>query len=135
MNRFLSLSVFTTKYTLTTNPFRAAVNVKRAFSITGCNRNSDVSTKTDLENSMNQIEELFSTAKDELECAEESQGTTYYHEDKSGAEKAVSEVLNAYDTFLLDLPSDEMRNEVQTKVGMKMKELKMTFDSLPEEGH
>jgi hypothetical protein len=70
-----------------------------------------------------------------LEYAEESQGTTYYHEDRTGAEKAVSEVLNAYNAFIDKLPSDEMREEVKTKVGMKMKELKMSFDALPEEGH
>ncbi|KAG1449331.1 hypothetical protein G6F46_010925 [Rhizopus delemar] len=84
---------------------------------------------------MNHIEELFSVAKDELEYAEESQGTTYYHEDRTGAEKAVSEVLNAYNAFIDKLPSDEMREEVKTKVGMKMKELKMSFDALPEESH
>lgn len=105
-----------------------------------------------MEKSMNQIEELFGAAKDEvkrkfsrsfintnalkqLEYAEESQGSIYYHEDRTTAEKAVQDVLNAYDVFLKELPSDEMRNEVKTKVGMKIKELKMTFDALPEEGH
>lgn len=106
-----------------------------------------------MEESMNKIEELFSAAKDEVICrrdaceqnliawciqleyADESQGTTYYHEDRTTAEKAVNEVLTAYNDFLDALPSDDMRNEVKTKVGMKMKELKMTFDALPEEGH
>lgn len=71
----------------------------------------------------------------QIEYAEESQGTTYYHEDLTTAEKAVTDVLTAYDDFLTSLPTDEMRSEVKTKVGMKIKELKMTFDALPEEGH
>lgn len=70
-----------------------------------------------------------------MEYADESQGSVYYHEDRTTAEKAVSDVLVEYNRFLEELPSDEMRNEVKTKVGMKMRELKMTFDALPEEGH
>lgn len=105
-----------------------------------------------MEKSMNQIEDLFSAAKDEvnkqdtsfkpwhlklykkLEYAEESKGSIYYHEDHATAESAVSECVEAYNTFLKDLPSDDMRNEVQSKVGMKIKELKMAFESLPPEG-
>lgn len=70
-----------------------------------------------------------------MEYAEESQGTTYYHEDLTTAGKAVDEVMTAYNEFLDSLPSDDMRNEVNSKVGMKMKELKMAFEGLPEEGH
>lgn len=71
----------------------------------------------------------------QLECADESQGTVYYHEDRTTAEKAVADVLQAYDSFLKELPSEEMRNVVKSKVDMKIRELKMTFESLPEEGH
>ncbi|KAG2197589.1 hypothetical protein INT46_000863 [Mucor plumbeus] len=127
MNRFISLSLFTKSFTRQNLIFRP--NNARLFST------PVVDSKVNMEESMNKIEELFSAAKDELEYAEESQGTTYYHEDLSTAEKAVNQVLTAYNDFLDALPSDDMRNEVKTKVGMKMKELKMTFDSLPEEGH
>ncbi|KAG0168321.1 hypothetical protein DFQ28_004992 [Apophysomyces sp. BC1034] len=88
-----------------------------------------------VERSMNRIEELFSAAKDEMEYAEESQGSVYYHEDYKTAEKAVKECLEAYDTFLKELPTDEMRNEMKTKVDMKLRELSMAFKALPEEGH
>lgn len=70
-----------------------------------------------------------------MEYADESQGSVYYHEDRTTAEKAVTDVLQAYEEFLTELPSDEMRDIVKSKVGMKMRELKMTFDALPEEGH
>jgi hypothetical protein len=36
---------------------------------------------------------------------------------------------------LNELPSEEMRKEVETRVGMKMKELQMTFNALPDEEH
>ncbi|CEP17232.1 hypothetical protein [Parasitella parasitica] len=127
MNRSLSLSLFTKAFArqnLILRPGHA-----RLFST------PIIDSKSSMEDSMNRIEELFSAAKDELEFAEESQGTTYYHEDLTTAGKAVNQVLAAYEEFLDTLPSDDMRNEVKTKVGMKMKELKMAFDSLPEEGH
>ncbi|KAI9275471.1 hypothetical protein BDA99DRAFT_419237, partial [Phascolomyces articulosus] len=89
--------------------------------------------KQNMEEAMNNIEELFSIAKDEMEYALESVGSVYYHEDRATAEKAVHDCLGAFDKFLMDLPTDEMRNEVQGKVGMKIKELKMEYESLPEE--
>ncbi|KAL1931362.1 hypothetical protein VTP01DRAFT_9504 [Rhizomucor pusillus] len=121
----------------------------------GLPRYSTVSSAKNMEEAMNNIEELFSAAKDEvrvinaplflnetnffhvphqMEYAQESVGSVYYHEDRVTAENAVKECLKAFDNFLKDLPSDEMRNEVQAKVGMKLKELKMEFEALPEEG-
>ncbi|KAI8354652.1 hypothetical protein BD560DRAFT_426714 [Blakeslea trispora] len=96
---------------------------------------SSADTRADMEANMNKIEELYSAAKDELEYADESQGTTYYEEDRSTAKKAVDDVLVAYGEFLQDLPSEEMKQEVNIKVGMKIKELKATFEALPEVGH
>ncbi|CAO3581906.1 unnamed protein product [Absidia cylindrospora] len=98
-------------------------------------KSNDLQTKADMEKAMNDIEELFSTAKDEMEYAEEAHGSVYYHEDHATAKKAVDECLDAYDSFLKDLPTDDMRQEVQGKVGMKLKELKMAFDALPMEDH
>ncbi|RCH84393.1 hypothetical protein CU097_005533 [Rhizopus azygosporus] len=135
MNRLISLSTFTSKHALFRQQYTMSIGARRAISSTIHCRQNDVSTKTELEESMNHIEELFSVAKDELEYAEESQGTTYYHEERVAAEKAVKEVMSAYDTFLSELPSEEMRKEVETRVGMKMKELQMTFNALPDEEH
>ncbi|KAG2201644.1 uncharacterized protein EV154DRAFT_477671 [Mucor mucedo] len=126
MNRYVRLSLFTKSFNRQ-NLLRGKRAV-RPFSM--------ATTETiDMEGSMNKIEELFSAAKDELEYADESQGSVYYHEDRTTAEKAVTDVLKAYEDFLTELPSDDMRDVVKSKVGMKMRELKMTFDALPEEGH
>ncbi|KAF7722847.1 hypothetical protein EC973_002649 [Apophysomyces ossiformis] len=81
---------------------------------------------------MNHIEELFTAAKDEMEYADESQGSVYYRDDYQTAKKAVKECLEAYEAFLQELPTDEMRNEVRTKTGMKVRELKMAFEALPK---
>ncbi|KAG2225020.1 hypothetical protein INT45_003220 [Circinella minor] len=116
--------------TSTITPLPLGVTTKRAFTVTTVNFQAQQSMEED----MNNIEELFSIAKDEMEYAQESIGSVYYHEDRVTAENAVNECLEAFNKFLADLPSDEMRNEVQGKVGMKIKKLKMEYDSLPEEG-
>ncbi|KAI8072226.1 uncharacterized protein B0P05DRAFT_549395 [Gilbertella persicaria] len=124
MNKFVNLSLFTSK-TLT----------RRVCAQCHVRLLSTMDSQAQMEATMNKIEDLFSAAKDELEYAEESQGTTYYEEDRSTAKKAVEDVLQAYDQFLQDLPTQDMKTEVNTKVGMKIKELKMTFEALPEVGH
>ncbi|CAO3618945.1 unnamed protein product [Cunninghamella blakesleeana] len=96
---------------------------------------NELETKAEMEKAMNEIEELFGIAKDEMEYAEESHGSVYYQEEYTTAKNAVNECLNAYESFLKDLPSDEMRNEVSGKVGMKLKELKMAFEALPLDDH
>lgn len=70
-----------------------------------------------------------------MEYAEESHGSVYYQEDHATAKKAVDDCLDAFDAFVKDLPTDAMRQEVQGKVGMKLKELKMAFDALPVDDH
>ncbi|KAI8062398.1 hypothetical protein BC940DRAFT_308916 [Gongronella butleri] len=98
-------------------------------------RSQPLDSKENMEAAMNEVEDLFGVAKDEMEYAEESHGSVYYQEDYDGAKQAVQDCLDAYDGFLKDLPSDELRNEVQAKVGMKIKELKMAFDALPLDDH
>ncbi|ORZ26062.1 hypothetical protein BCR42DRAFT_401507 [Absidia repens] len=120
--------------TTTDGFFKPMVQVQN-ISTTRTLQSSDLQTKADMEKAMNAIEELFGVAKDEMEYAEEAHGSVYYHEDHATAKKAVDECLDAYNSFLKDLPTDDMRQEVQGKVGMKLKELKMAFDALPMEDH
>lgn len=87
-----------------------------------------------VEEAINNIEELFGAAKDEMEFAVESQGSVYYHEDRATAQKAVEECLDAFDKLLEELPDDTARDQVRGKIGMKLRELKMEYESLPEEG-
>ncbi|KAI8148782.1 hypothetical protein BJV82DRAFT_589621 [Fennellomyces sp. T-0311] len=132
---------------LTTRPaIRPSITPELVRSFKG----SSMQRNKNMEEAMNNIEELFSAAKDEvcisqgksfsdsyaikMEFAEEAVGSVYYHEDRATAEKAVTECLEAFDKFLADLPTDEMRNEVRGKVGMKMRELKMEYEALPAEG-
>ncbi|KAI9303651.1 hypothetical protein BJ944DRAFT_231981 [Cunninghamella echinulata] len=125
-----SMTLVTLKPTLV--PFQGIA--RRGFINSSVNY-TDIDTKAGMEKAMNEIEELFGIAKDEMEYAEESHGSVYYQEEYTTAKNAVEECLNAYDTFLKELPTDEMRNEVNGKVGMKLKELKMAFEALPLDDH
>ncbi|KAI8096204.1 uncharacterized protein BX664DRAFT_323381 [Halteromyces radiatus] len=107
----------------------------RCISTTRVRPSHDLQSKADMEKAMNDIEDLYAAAKDEMEYAEESQGSVYYQEDHGTAKKAVQQCLDAYDTFLKELPTNDMRQEVQGKVGFKLKELKMALDALPQDDH
>ncbi|KAI7818055.1 hypothetical protein BC939DRAFT_401954 [Gamsiella multidivaricata] len=86
----------------------------------------------DVDKGVQNIADLFMTARDELEYAEEARGTVYYNDDKDGAREAVQECLNAYDVLLKEL-DDAQKLDVQRKIGLKIMELKSQLDALNEE--
>ncbi|KAI8354927.1 hypothetical protein B0O80DRAFT_372997, partial [Mortierella sp. GBAus27b] len=89
-------------------------------------------TSADIDKGVQNITDLFMTARDELEYAEEARGTVYYNDDKEGAREAVQECLNTYDNLLKDL-NNEQKLDVQRKIGLKIMELKSQLDALNAE--
>ncbi|KAF9114476.1 hypothetical protein BGX27_010706 [Mortierella sp. AM989] len=85
-----------------------------------------------VEKGVQQITDLFMTARDELEYAEEARGTVYYNDDKETARGAVQECLTSYDELLKDL-DDAQKLDVQRKIGLKIMELKSQLDALNAE--
>ncbi|KAI8913956.1 hypothetical protein DFJ77DRAFT_440844 [Powellomyces hirtus] len=79
------------------------------------------------------IAEMFSVAREELEYAQESKGTTYYDEDKEGAQKAVEETIAAYENLKSRLPTDADRADLQRRLGLRILELKAQLDALTQE--
>ncbi|KAF9399557.1 hypothetical protein BGX21_006012 [Mortierella sp. AD011] len=86
----------------------------------------------DIEKGVQNITDLFMTARDELEYAEEARGTVYYNDDKETAREAVQECLKSYDELLKDL-DDAQKLDVQRKIGLKIMELKSQLDALNAE--
>ncbi|KAG0010870.1 hypothetical protein BGZ80_001129 [Entomortierella chlamydospora] len=86
----------------------------------------------DIEKGVQNITDLFMTARDELEYAEEARGTVYYNEDKETAREAVQECLTTYEELLKDL-DDAQKLDVQRKIGLKIMELKSQLDALNAE--
>ncbi|KAF9583874.1 hypothetical protein BGW38_008258 [Lunasporangiospora selenospora] len=85
-----------------------------------------------IEKGVQDVTDLFMTARDELEYAEEARGTVYYNDDKEAAKQAVLDCLNRYDDLLGDL-TDEQKLDVQRKIGLKIMELKSQLDALNAE--
>ncbi|KAJ3022412.1 hypothetical protein HKX48_006229 [Thoreauomyces humboldtii] len=76
---------------------------------------------------------MFAEARDELEYALESKGTTYYDEDKITAQKAVEDTIRAYNTLKDGLATEEERTDLNRRLGLRILELKAQLDALTQE--
>ena len=82
---------------------------------------------------VNELNDAFVEARDEIEYAEESRGTTYYNEEAEAASAAVEEALGLHKAIADDLTSDDEKAEFQRETGMKMEQLRAELEVLLEE--
>lgn len=61
----------------------------------------------------------------------ESLGTTYFSDDMSDAQEAVTGTLTAYDALLKELEQDQ-RDDVVRTIGLRMEELKAQEQAIKE---
>ncbi|KAJ1902256.1 hypothetical protein LPJ66_000143 [Kickxella alabastrina] len=73
------------------------------------------------------ITDLATTAKDEMEYAEESRNSVYYNEDKMTAHEAVDELTSAYND-LLGRISDADKKVIEGRIGMRIKEIQSAYE-------
>jgi hypothetical protein len=78
---------------------------------------------------MDHLAHLFVEARDEIEMADESKGTTYFNAEAEEAITAVEAALAEYNSILTSLKDPE-RGEFQRGNGLKMEQLKGEVDSL-----
>eukprot|EP00613_Pedinella_sp_CCMP2098_P001225 CAMPEP_0171628036 /NCGR_PEP_ID=MMETSP0990-20121206/21170_1 /TAXON_ID=483369 /ORGANISM="non described non described, Strain CCMP2098" /LENGTH=129 /DNA_ID=CAMNT_0012196089 /DNA_START=109 /DNA_END=498 /DNA_ORIENTATION=- len=78
---------------------------------------------------MDNLADLFVEARDELEMADESKGTTYYNEDSEQAMSAVAEAVSEYKSILASL-EEPARGEFQRGNGLKMAQLEGELEML-----
>ncbi|KAJ2852028.1 hypothetical protein IWW36_000607 [Coemansia brasiliensis] len=83
--------------------------------------------KPDLDKEIEAITDLATTAKDEMDFAMESRNSVYYNEDKKAAHEAVDEMAQAY-AKLLDRLSAADKQVVETRIGMKIKEIQSAYE-------
>ncbi|KAK7481035.1 hypothetical protein BaRGS_00027754 [Batillaria attramentaria] len=70
-----------------------------------------------------ELTDLFAEARELLGDARESVGTTYFSDDMSDAQEAVSNTLAAYEALLSELEKDQKDDVVRT-IGLRMEELR-----------
>ncbi|KAI9500012.1 hypothetical protein BX070DRAFT_176395, partial [Coemansia spiralis] len=88
-------------------------------------------TGTDLDKEIEVISDLAATAKDEMDFAEESRNSVYYNEDKTAAHHAVDDMTNTY-AKLLDRLSNDDRQSVESRIGMKIKEIQAAYEIMTQ---
>ncbi|PIA16787.1 hypothetical protein COEREDRAFT_80867 [Coemansia reversa NRRL 1564] len=89
------------------------------------------SSKVDLDKEIETITDLATTAKDEMDFAEESRNSVYYNSDKVTAHEAVEELSTAYNGLLNRL-SDTDKESIKTRIGMKVKEIQSAYEIMTQ---
>jgi hypothetical protein len=70
------------------------------------------------------LNDLFVEAREEIENAMESVGSTYFNEDAEHARDAVATAVEAYEALLASLPDDDARGAMRRGMGMKFEQLR-----------
>mmetsp|Transcript_30920 Transcript_30920/g.69463 ORF Transcript_30920/g.69463 Transcript_30920/m.69463 type:complete len:145 (-) Transcript_30920:319-753(-) len=83
---------------------------------------------------MDALADMFVEARDEIEMAEESKGTTYFNEEATVAEEAVTAAIKEYRT-IRDSLDEPARGEFERGNGLKMEQLKAELELLLESDH
>ena len=81
---------------------------------------------------MDALADLFVEARDEIEMATESKGTTYFNEEAEAAADAVSAAVNEYEAILAGL-EEPGKGEFQRGNGLKMEQLRAEYEILLED--
>ncbi|KAI8319559.1 hypothetical protein GQ54DRAFT_32992 [Martensiomyces pterosporus] len=90
-------------------------------------RRGYTSQKANLDKEIETITDLATTAKDEMDFAEESRNSVYYNDDKMAAHEAVEEMAAAYNELLERLGAED-KESVKTRIGMKIKEIQSAYE-------
>ncbi|KAJ2461033.1 hypothetical protein GGF42_000460 [Coemansia sp. RSA 2424] len=86
-----------------------------------------VKAAVDLDKEIETITDLATTAKDEMDFAEESRNSVYYNDDKMAAHDAVEEMTTAYNGLLERLSAAD-KSAIQTRIGMRIKEIQSAYE-------
>ncbi|KAJ2746703.1 hypothetical protein GGI20_001124 [Coemansia sp. BCRC 34301] len=81
----------------------------------------------DLNKEIEAITDLATTAKDEMDFAEESRNSVYYNDDKMAAHDAVEEMTAAYNGLLERLSAAD-KNVIEARIGMRIKEIQSAYE-------
>ncbi|KAJ2033112.1 hypothetical protein H4S04_005020 [Coemansia sp. S16] len=81
----------------------------------------------DLNKEIEAITDLATTAKDEMDFAEESRNSVYYNDDKMAAHDAVEEMTTAYNSLLARLSAAD-KSAIESRIGMRIKEIQSAYE-------
>eukprot|EP01025_Chloroclados_australasicus_P014572 TRINITY_DN16846_c0_g1_i1.p2 TRINITY_DN16846_c0_g1~~TRINITY_DN16846_c0_g1_i1.p2 ORF type:complete len:129 (-),score=12.67 TRINITY_DN16846_c0_g1_i1:379-765(-) len=87
-----------------------------------------------IENLQSEIDDLndkFATAREEIELAKEDAETVYFNESHATAKQIVDEVMEKWQQVLAQVEEEE-RSKLQRSMGLKMEQLKAEFKELDD---
>jgi hypothetical protein len=90
-------------------------------------------TSVEVLKKVDEINERFAVARDEIELALESVGTTYFNDEATEALSIGRDVIQRYESLLSAVPTDK-RSELQRSLGLKMGQLKAELENLKNAG-
>ncbi|CAN0406152.1 unnamed protein product [Ectocarpus sp. 8 AP-2014] len=82
-----------------------------------------------LRRKMDEFNDLFVTAREEMEYAEESKETTYFDEEAAAAKEAVEEAVALFEEVLRSV-DEKKRTEIMRSSGLRVEQLKAELDQL-----
>ena len=88
------------------------------------------STRSPVDEKIEEIQELYATAKDEFEIASEetSKKTVYAADDRAAAQEELAKLKEAFERAV----SEEGGEEVRTRVGGRIRELERAVEAMEE---
>ncbi|KAI9356138.1 hypothetical protein BD770DRAFT_390534 [Pilaira anomala] len=78
----------------------------------------------DMDKEIERLYELYNFAMDEINYAEDSRGSLYYHGDRIAAKEAIDECNETYQNLI-------QKFEIDSTIAYKISTLQVKFDSLP----
>eukprot|EP00904_Undaria_pinnatifida_P004224 jgi/Undpi1/13802/HiC_scaffold_9.g03453.m1 len=86
-------------------------------------------TDEELRRKMDTFNDLFVTAREEMEFAGESKETTYFDEEAAAAKEAVDEAVALFEEVLSSV-TEQKRTEIMRGSGLRVEQLKAELDQL-----
>ena len=114
--------------TTTTTPVDPDSLRRRSFA-SSSSSSSPAGGEESLDARLDAVNRLFSTAREDLEDAQEDEGTVHFEESYNAAYAGVLETLRAFDDVLSSL-DEEKRGSVRRSMGLKMEQLKAELAAL-----
>ena len=96
------------------------------------NTTAPSNSSVDYYQELEKLQALYSLAIDELNYAEDSQGSSYYSGDRVAAREAIHDCANAYIELLRHTTDTLTREGLQSSMTPKLIKLQKRIDSLPE---
>ncbi|CAM9631499.1 unnamed protein product [Ectocarpus sp. 12 AP-2014] len=90
---------------------------------------STLLSEEQLRRKMDEFNDLFVTAREEMEYAEESKETTYFDEEAAAAKEAVEEAVALFEEVLGSV-DEKKRTEIMRSSGLRVEQLKAELDQL-----